>query len=253
MMRVFDGLRRAAAVAFLATGLAVPSWGAAQPAAGELDPEVLGPMIRNYLLTHPEVVVEAIEAYQARQDALEAERVRERLVSYRASIDAPAFRPVLGNPDAGLTVIHFFDYNCGFCKRMREDVNAVLEADPDLRFAQIEFPILAESSAIAARAALAADRQDLYEPFHNALMAYRGTLDEGIIFAIAEGEGLDLDRLRADMGDPTVTATLQANRVMAEALGIRGTPAYVIGDRVIPGAVGVPGLVEAITAARRQG
>ena len=249
MMRVFDGLRRAAAVAFLA----VPSWGAAQPAAGDLDPEVLGPMIRDYLLTHPEVVVEAIEAYQARQDALEAERVRERLVSYRASIDAPAFRPVLGNPDAGLTVIHFFDYNCGFCKRMREDVNAVLEADPDLRFAQIEFPILAESSAIAARAALAADRQDLYEPFHNALMAYRGTLDEGIIFAIAEGEGLDLDRLRADMGDPTVTATLQANRVMAEALGIRGTPAYVIGDRVIPGAVGVPGLVEAITAARRQG
>lgn len=253
MMRVFDGVRRVVAVAVLATGLAVPSLGAAQPAAGDLDPEVLGPMIRDYLLTHPEVVIEAIEAYQARQEALEAERIRERLVSYRESTDEPAFRPVLGNPDAGLTVIHFFDYNCGFCKRMQDDVNAVLEADPDLRFAQIEFPILAESSGIAARAALAADRQDLYEPFHNALMAYRGTLDEGVIFAIAEGEGLDLDRLRADMGDPAVTATLQANRAMAEALGIRGTPAYVIGDQVIPGAVGAPGLVEAITTARRDG
>lgn len=251
--RVQSRVRRSLFAVALALGFTVPALAPAQGPSSELDPDLLGPIIREYLLNHPEVVVEAIEAYQAREEALEAERVRERLISYRDSTDNPAFRPILGNAEASITVIHFFDYNCGFCKRMQADVIAVLEADDDVRFAQIEFPILAESSGIAARAALAAERQGLYSAFHNAVMSYRGNLDEGIIFAIAEGEGLDIDQLRADMGDPMITATLQSNRAMAEALGVRGTPAYVIGEQVIPGAVGVPGLVEAITAARNSG
>jgi protein-disulfide isomerase len=158
--------------------------------------------------------------------------------------------PVGGNPDGDVTLVEFFDYNCGYCKRVMPAVEAVAEADPNLRIVYKEFPILSEGSMIAARAALASRAQDLYEPFHEALMGFEGRIGESEVFAIAEGVGLDVEQLREDMGSDAVTAEIAANMDLARALQINGTPAFVVGDQVIPGAVPQAQLESAIAEAR---
>lgn len=245
----FARLRRACAglcagLAVVAAALLLPSAAPAQTAD-----EAFGERVREYLLANPEVIVEALTLYQQRQEAEEARLARDALVSLRDEIEDGG-SPWSGNADGDVIVVEFFDYQCGYCRRMHEPLQALLENDDQIRFVYKEFPILGPVSVIAARAALASREQGLYVEFHNALMGHPTQLTETIIFELAESLGLDLQRLRADMSSPAVMLEIQFNLQLAHALGIGGTPTFVIGDQVIRGAVPRSTLETAIAAAR---
>ncbi len=139
----------------------------------------------------------------------------------------------LGNPKGDVTIIEFFDYACPFCKAVEPRLEAFLKADKNTRLVVEEFPILTPQSAIASRAALAATRQGKYAAFHQALMSHRGGLDEAAIFGVARDVGLDLARLRRDMADPRLEAAIEANLKLARAIGVQGTPTFIVDGRIL--------------------
>jgi protein-disulfide isomerase len=126
-----------------------------------------------------------------------------------------------------------------------------VEQDGGIRLVMKEFPILGPASIVAAKAALAAQRQDLYEEFHWALMQNKGSLDEAVIYAVAADVGLDVERLKADMADPAIDERLAENYALAEKLGIGGTPAFVIGEELVPGALPTEQLRHLVERARQ--
>ena len=158
-------------------------------------------------------------------------------------------RTVSGNADGNVTLVEFFDYQCGYCKRALGMMEALLETDADVRVVWKEFPILGPISSIAARAAMAADRQGRYLPFHLALMR-APELTEEKVFEIAGETGLNIERLRRDMEDPAIDAYLEETRALARELGIGGTPAFVVGNTLVPGVIGAAQMTDLVAAAR---
>jgi protein-disulfide isomerase len=156
-----------------------------------------------------------------------------------------------GNPDGDVTLVEFFDYRCTYCRRVVSSMQALLQEDRKLRIVFKELPVLGEDSVRAARAALAAERQGRYTPFHFALMTSED-LSPDAIRQLAAEVGLDPDRLEQDMNAPEIQAAIDANYRLAQELGIEGTPAFVIGDELIPGAVD-KGRLEALIADARAG
>jgi protein-disulfide isomerase len=222
---------------------------AEQPKAAELPVEQIEKIVREYLLREPEVVYQALEELQRRQAEATAARQRAAIAANQGKLmDDPA-SPVGGNPDGDVTLVEFFDYRCAYCRRVVSSVRALLSEDRALRVVFKELPVLGPDSVRAARAALASRRQDGYVPFHFALMAADDLSLEGIR-AIAERVGLDPDQLESDMAAPEVLAAIEANYALANALGIEGTPAFVIGDQMIPGAVDKARLEQLIGQAR---
>ncbi len=209
-------------------------------------------MVHDYILENPDVVMEALTRLQARQEQAEEQQQRQQVASSAAQLFRSTDSPIMGNPNGDVTLVEFFDYQCGYCKRVLETVFQLTSSDPNLRVVFKEFPILGPASVVAARAALASREQGRYVEYHNALMAYRGALTEDSIFAVAGQIGLDVDRLRRDMESPAVSREINANMELARTLGIRGTPAFVIGDRVIPGAVSID-VLRQLVAEQRPG
>ena len=160
--------------------------------------------------------------------------------------------PALGNPGGAVTVVEFFDYRCPYCKQVHPAIQKLLDQDRKLRFVYKEFPVLGEQSDIAAHAALAARLQGRYEPFHNAMMAAKGQITEDQVYRIAGSIGLDVDRLKRDMTDPEIERALSANKSLAKALDLRGTPGFVIGDHIVPGAIDLDALKTMVADARKQ-
>src|SRR5690606_10376913 len=160
---------------------------------------------------------------------------------------------VAGNPDGSITMVEFFDYNCGFCKRSVSDVVSLIDTDPDLRVVLKEFPILGPNSVFASRAAIAARKQGKYWEFHLAMMRARGTNDPAQVMRIAEEVGLDTDQLEADMNAPEVDQTIEQSFALANAMGIQGTPAFIIDDHLIAGALGLDALRTQIEDVRASG
>lgn len=230
----------------LAAGLAIPLPLAAQPMSEEDVKRLALEAIRE----NPEIVMEAVEALQAREAEAQAEAAQAALSGSREALERDPNAPVLGNPEGDVTLVEFFDYNCPYCRRAAEGVEALIAEDPDLRVVMREWPILGDESVAAARASLAARMQGGYEPFHFALMAAEGRVDDAAIEAAAEAAGLDLERLRADMEAPEVQAHIDASMALAEALGINGTPAFVVGEAVVPGAVPPEELARLVAEAR---
>ncbi|WP_340117294.1 DsbA family protein [Pelagibius sp. 7325] len=224
---------------------------AASPLAG-MEKEAVEQLVREYLLAHPEVVVEALQRYEQQQQALEAERLKEALDAAGPALVADPADPVLGNPDGDVTLVEFFDYRCPYCKRMTDTLAALIKEDSNLRVVMKEFPILSRESVQAARAALAAERQGKYEAFHFALMENGGSFTDDEILAVAESVGLDAEALQKDMQDPSITAALQRTNALAESIGITGTPAFVIGDTMIPGATSLEALRAQIAEIRAK-
>lgn len=219
---------------------------------GELSRAQFNALVRDYLLENPEVIVEAMDVLQARQAEAEATAAREAMAANHDRLFNNPITPATGAEEPAVTVVEFFDYNCGYCKRVFEAVVEVQEANPDVRVVWKEFPILSESSRTAALVALAADRQDKYMEMHTALMTNRGALSDDVIFSLAEGVGLDMDKLRADMIDPALNQHLLDNRRLAEALRISGTPALIVGDELIPGAIPRERLQQLVDEARES-
>lgn len=247
-------MRLAVPAAFLA-GVAVavlPAWLVQRNQEPPLRSAEVETIVAGYLREHPDVIIDAIRSYQARAEQAQRQGMQDVVRARWDEISRQPDDPVLGNPQGDVTLVEFFDYRCGYCKRAFPDIVALKEHDPQLRIVLKEFPILGPESVIAAQASLAARQQGKYAELHEALMQVQGQLDEARIMSVAEQVGLDLDRLRRDMDSPEVEAVLQRNFALAEELGIRGTPAFLTRNRIIPGAVGVEALKSMIAEARQK-
>ena len=216
----------------------------------ELDP--FEQRVREYLLRNPEVIMEALRILQERQDAAEAEGLKRTIAERSDEILNDPEAPVGGNAAGDVTLVEFFDYNCHYCRRVAPTVVELEEADPDLRLVYKEFPILGPGSQFAARAALASQSRANTSAFHNALMQASEQVTEQTVMKIARTVGLDTEQLRSDMQDPAIQEAIARNLQLANALGITGTPSFVIGDRVVPGAVDLRTLQGLIAVARRN-
>ncbi|HMA13775.1 MAG: DsbA family protein [Bacteroidota bacterium] len=238
--------RRPGAALALAAGLAAAAPALAPALAQDATPpfdarqkEAIDALVRQYILDHPEVVVEALQRYEEARQAAEAERQRAALATFATQLTADPRDPVIGNPQGDVTLVEFFDYRCPYCKRATETLAQLIGEDPNLRVVMKEFPILSQESVQAARAALAARDQGKYEAFHFALMEGGGGFTDEEILLVAEQVGLDTDALELAMRDPAIDALLREVNALAEQLGITGTPAFIIGGTLIPGAVGL--------------
>jgi protein-disulfide isomerase len=200
-------------------------------------------IVKNYLVQHPEVLQDAIEALDRRQKEADADKARATIKDNKATIFNSAHQVVLGNPQGKVTMVEFFDYNCAFCKRALADMVDLLKTDPDLRFVLKEFPVLGPGSVEAAHVAVAARMQDpsgkKYMEFHQKLLGGRGPADKMRALAVAKDVGFDMSRLEKDMNSDEVKTTIDENMKLADALGVNGTPSYVVGDEVVVGAVGL--------------
>jgi protein-disulfide isomerase len=165
--------------------------------------------------------------------------------------DDPA-TPLGGNPQGDVSIVEFFDYRCPYCKQVQPSLESLAKQDPKLRLVYKEFPILGPASITAARAALAAQRQGKYDAFHAAMMAERGQITDDTVYQVAASVGLDIGRLKRDMAAPEITQQLQANLALADALNIHGTPAFIVGDQVVPGAVDIGALKTMVADARKR-
>jgi protein-disulfide isomerase len=172
-----------------------------------------------------------------------------------ATIFNSTHQVVLGNPQGNVTMVEFFDYNCAFCKRALPDMMSLLKADPNLKFVLKEFPVLGPGSVEAAHVAIAARMQDptgnKYIEFHQKLLGGRGEADKAHALAVAKEVGFDMARLEKDMDSDEVKQTIDEDMKLADALGVNGTPSYVVGDEVVVGAVGIDELKAKIQAERK--
>lgn len=223
----------AALAAFaLACGLAVPREPSAEPELPFTEEEAAGirTIIRDYLLENPEILDEARRILDDRAALAARDKAKTLIARNRDRLFRDDHSFVAGNPDGDVTIVEFFDYRCPYCKGWMPKLDRLVEEDPDLRIVYKEYPILGPESVIASRAAIASLRQDGYGEFHKALLSARGTLTEEKIFAIAADQGLDVARLRREMDDPEIDATLEANKKLADDLELLGTPTFIVGD-----------------------
>lgn len=217
-----------------------------------LSQEQVEQIVHDYLMANPEVMIRSIDAFYKRQE--EAAKAEEgRLMSNLL----PMFKnseeyPVGGNPNGSVTMVEFFDYQCGYCKRVFPQMTELMKDDQDLRVVFVELPILGPVSLIASQAALAAREQDKYMEFHVELMGARGGMNEDRIYSIADSVGLDIDKLKADMKSETVKTQINRNRQLSQMLNISGTPAFIIGDEVVRGAIDKGQMKALIEADREQ-
>lgn len=204
------------------------------------------------ILENPQIIMEAIAILEGQRNEAQAAAQAEVLLRQRDFLENDPNAPFVGNAEGSTVVVEFFDYNCPYCKRAAGDVKALLEADEDVRVVYREWPILGEGSVFAARAALAARAQDKYEEMHWGLMEMRGRAEEASVLALARSVGLDMDRLVADMQGDEVNDHIANSLQLAQSLGFTGTPAFVIGDALVPGAVPLSDLQGYIADARAK-
>lgn len=221
------------------------------PGAAAQDRAAIEKIVHEYLVQNPEVLLEAMTELRRRQEAAAADASKQTLAMRKAEIFDDPDSPVGGNPNGNVTIVEFFDYHCGYCKQVHEPLLTMLGEDKQLRIVYKELPILAPESRIAAAAALAANRQGRYVDMHNALMAARGKLTKDRILALAKEMKLDVGKLAKDMELPEIEAAIDRNLQLATALGVEGTPAFVIGDLVAPGALDISQLRKLVADARR--
>jgi protein-disulfide isomerase len=214
--------------------------------------EEIGAIVRDYLLKNPEILREAFQALERKQQEAEAAAAKSKIGERASEIFRHPGDLVAGNPDGKITLVEFFDYNCGYCKRSLPDVLKLVEENKDLKIVMKEWPILGPGSTYASKAAIASREQGKYWDFHLALMEERG-LDEAKVLEVAKRVGLDVEKLKADMEKPEVQALIDLNMSLAESLNIQGTPAFLIDEHLFPGAVGFSALAEAVQAVRGAG
>lgn len=211
-------------------------------------------IVRNYLLKHPEVLEEAMAELSKRQSAAETAKHEASVATNKEAIFNSPRSVTVGPRDGDVTMVEFFDYNCGYCKRAMNDMMELMKSDSKLKVVLKEFPVLGPGSVEAAQVGVAMRMQDpsgrKYLDFHQKLLNGKGQADKARSMAAAKDAGADMARLEKDLASPEVRATLEENFKLAEAMGMNGTPSYVIGKQVVIGAVGVETLKEKIGFAR---
>lgn len=207
-------------------------------------------IVREYLMNNPDVIIDVLQVAQEKLKADSRDKATAALATRKKEVFDDPTAPVAGNPKGDVTLVEFFDYRCPYCKQVVPAIDALLAEDKQLRFVYKEFPVLGPESVTAAKAALASRKQGKYDAFHRALMNLKGQMNEEAVFKVAASVGLDVERLKRDMADPEIDRMLKANAKLADELDIRGTPAFVVGDEIVPGAVSVSALRQLVQAAR---
>jgi protein-disulfide isomerase len=227
---------------------------AAPQAVAEIDPAVLNPMIENFLMSDPKLLQRLSVALDETLRTEESAKAQVAITEMQDKIFKDPGQVVLGNPEGDVTLVEFFDYNCGYCRAALPDLATLLAEDPNLRVILKEFPILSNESIDAARVGVLVGEADVdYWAFHEALFSSRGKVDKAVALDAAGSLGLSKVDLELKMGEPGVAKTIQTSYEIAQALGITGTPTYIIGNEIIPGAIGVEDLRTRIANMRACG
>ena len=211
--------------------------------------EVLA-LLRRALAEDPSILRDALAAMDSADQAAAAETQRGAIRAQADALLRDMADPVRGNAGGAITIVEFFDARCTYCRAMHPTLEEMLRRTRDVRLVMKDIPILGPNSVLASRAMLAAQRQGKYLPLHDALMRLREEVNEAVLRREAERMGLDWPRLRREMDDPAIARKIEANLGLARALDIQGTPALVIGDSIVPGAMDLAQLEAAIAAIR---
>lgn len=194
-------------------------------------------IIERYIRTHPEVIEQSLQALENKRAAEEQERQKAAIATHQQELLNDPNSPISGNRTGDITVVEFFDYRCGYCKRAASALTELQQRDAGIRVVYKDFPILGETSELAAKAALASHLQGKHQAFHEALLATKEDLTKEHLFRIAESTGLDVERLDRDLNRPEWHTVIDRNRNLAKLLGISGTPAFIVGTELVPGAM----------------
>src|SRR2546430_600326 len=230
-------LRVLAVAIVLALAVAVPFAGRVLADEPKLSQQEIEKIVRDYLLREPEVLAEAFRRLQQRQSASAATKSKQAIHDHRQGLFADQGSPVEGNAQGKVTIVEFFDYRCVHCRNVASTIDQIVSSNASVRVVYKNFPVLGEPSVLAARAAVAAQQQGGWPKLHRALLAFDGDFTLEAILALGASVGLDSTKLKTDMVSPETDRALQANLTLAAALGLDATPSFVIGDRVIRGAL----------------
>jgi protein-disulfide isomerase len=251
MIPITIRLAAATAVAWL---MLVPARPAMAQEFSPVQKNEIETIIRDYIVSHPEVLQEAIAELDKRQAAADTEKAKAAIASNAETLFNSSRQVVLGNPKGDVTMVEFFDYNCGFCKRALPDMVELLKDDAKLKIVLKEFPVLGPGSVEAAKVAVAVRMQDKagkkYLDFHQKLLGGRGQADKARALAVAKEVGMDMARIDKDLASDEVKVSIEESLKLAETLGLNGTPSYIIGSDVVIGAVGLDALRSKVSFAR---
>lgn len=248
---VVVGVAAASGAAFFAGKSSIAAEHAQQQAG--LTAEDIGPLVREYLLANPELIEEVQQVLQAKRDAESQKLALAAIDQNREAIFNAPEDMIIGNPNGDITLVEFFDYNCGFCKRAMEDVVKIVEADSNVRVVLKEFPILGPDSLAAHQVSMAFRKlaPEHYGDYHMALLGGDVRATEALAIELALKYGVEEDALRAGMTDPAIEDSIRKSYTLADALGISGTPSFVLGDETVFGAVGSDALLAKIDNIRQ--
>jgi protein-disulfide isomerase len=211
--------------------------------------DVTDAAIERYIRAHPEVIEQSLQGLLAKREAEQKERQKAALANKQNELFHDPASPVSGNPKGEITLVEFYDYRCGYCKKAASAVTELQKVDPRVLVVYKDLPILGEPSVLAAKAALASQAQGKHQAFHEALLASHADMTKAEILKIAVGVGLDAKRLEVDMANPKWQAVIDKNRALAHELGISGTPGFIVGNELVPGWLDLNGLKELIARA----
>ena len=258
LQRTLSVNARRASSALLAVGLVLTAGNhllEAQDKAGaavEKPPSAMEQAIHDYILAHPEVVLESIKQFQVKYKLEQGKKAQDAVALHRNELQNDAASPVLEaaeQPGEPVTVVEFFDYRCGYCKKVDSQIKGLADK-PGVRIVYKDFPILGPESLLAAKAALAAGKQNAYHEFHHALITATAPVNEALVEQIAADLKLDRERLKKDMNSAEISAEIDRTMALATTLGVQSTPTFVIGNSVMNGALTDEALTAAITRAR---
>jgi protein-disulfide isomerase len=234
LRRALIGL--ALSCAFLQWGSAPGSTQTADAANPPSPEDAIQKTIHDYILAHPEVLIQSLRIAKAREEERLSAEAKTLIASFRKDLFEDESAPVRGNPAGNLTLVEFFDYRCPYCRQLESALQTLVKSEPQLRIVEKEFPILGPASVYDARVALAARKQGKNGQLHDALMAKKTNLDEAGVLAVAQAVGLDLEQLKNDMSSPEIDAEIRRTAEIAKALKLKGTPAFIVGTELVPGA-----------------
>jgi len=235
----------------IATAMIVILTSAIPAQAQSMNRQDIENIVREFITNNPEVILDSVEAYGSAQQASRSQDRQKAVAEHLDWLEKNESLPVAGNPKGDVTIVEFFDYNCGYCKRAVSDVMTLIEEDKDVRLVFVEMPILGRTSELAARWSMAAKEQGRYLEFHIALMKHSGSLSEGALESIAENVGLDIAKMKKDADSSAVSEIIAEKTSKASQIGITGTPAFVIGGQLYGGYIGLPAMRQAVAEARR--
>ncbi|MGO9389508.1 DsbA family protein [Rhodoblastus sp.] len=250
---MFDLRRKAIFAALSLAAFAFPAHSAEFNAAQKAEIEAI---VHSYLVEHPEVLREVSVELEKRQKVEEADLRGHAIADNKQALFNSPFQAVVGNPKGKITLVEFFDYNCGYCKRALSDLVNLMKAEPELRVVLKDFPVLGPNSIEAAQVASAARKQitgDKFFEFHQKLLMTHGPVGREQALAVAKDLGLDMDKLQKDSKDPSIHAGIEEVMKMADSLALTGTPSYVVGDEAVVGAVGMAELKTKVDAVGKCG